>query len=101
MRYKGATTEDDPGIGGGVGGEQGRDRLDLYLRKGVKFHDGNAFDAAAVVWNFDRSESSASTRSTRIGPKAGQTFEYYEAQFGGFDEKSLITKVEAVDPAAE
>jgi peptide/nickel transport system substrate-binding protein len=24
------------------------------LREGVKFHDGSAFDAAAVVWNFDK-----------------------------------------------
>ena len=24
------------------------------LRPGVKFHDGSAFDAAAVVWNFDK-----------------------------------------------
>jgi len=30
--------------------------------------------------------------------KAGKSFEYYENQFGGFDDKSLITKVEAVNP---
>jgi peptide/nickel transport system substrate-binding protein len=29
--------------------------------------------------------------------EAGQLFEYYEAQFAGFDDKSLITKVEALD----
>lgn len=26
----------------------------LTLREGVKFHDGSTFDAAAVVWNFDK-----------------------------------------------
>jgi len=30
--------------------------------------------------------------------KAGKTFEYYGKQFGGFDDKSLITKVEALNP---
>ena len=30
MTHKGATTEVIPGVGGEVGGEQGRDRLDLY-----------------------------------------------------------------------
>ena len=26
----------------------------FHLREGVKFHDGSAFDADAVVWNFDK-----------------------------------------------
>jgi ABC-type transport system substrate-binding protein len=26
----------------------------FHLRQGVKFHDGSAFDAAAVAWNFER-----------------------------------------------
>ena len=68
------------------------------LRKGVKFHDGNPFDAAAVVWNFDRWRLSKHPQHENQ-TKAGQTFEYYEAQFGGFDENSLITKVEVVSPA--
>ncbi len=29
-------------------------QLDLTLRDGVTFHDGTAFDADVVVWNFDR-----------------------------------------------
>src|SRR5438874_10564451 len=26
----------------------------FHLRKGVKFHDGSAFDADAAIWNLDR-----------------------------------------------
>jgi peptide/nickel transport system substrate-binding protein len=48
------------------------------LRKGVKFHDGSAFNAAAVCFNFNRWYNFT-------GPfqNAGATF-YYQAIFGGF-----------------
>lgn len=40
----------------------------FHLRKGVKFHDGTAFDAGAVKFHFDRIKNpqTASTRITRI-----------------------------------
>ena len=67
------------------------------LRKNAKFHDGTPFDAKAVVWNFERWRFTKHPQhENQI--KAGQTFEYYEAQMGGFDDKSLITKVEVVNP---
>jgi len=35
--------------------EQGNGKIYIFrLRQGVKFHDGTDFDAAAVVWNFER-----------------------------------------------
>lgn len=54
------------------------------------FHDGTPFNAASVVWNFDRWRKSDHPQHF---PE--EVFEYYEAQFGGFDENSIITNVEA------
>jgi peptide/nickel transport system substrate-binding protein len=67
----------------------------LQLRKNVKFHDGEAFDAKAVVWNFERWMNTKHPQHENQ-LKAGQTFEYFEGQFDGFDDKSVIAKVEAV-----
>ncbi|MCX5735482.1 MAG: ABC transporter substrate-binding protein [candidate division NC10 bacterium] len=98
VKYKGATTEVIPALAEKWEVSKDGTVWTFTLRKGVKFHDGNPFDAAAVVWNFDRWRLSKHPQHENQ-TKAGQTFEYYEAQFGGFDEKSLITKVEAVNPA--
>ena len=66
----------------------------LQLRKNVKFHDGEPFDAKAVVWNFERWMNTKNPQHENQ-LKAGQTFEYFEGQFDGFDDKSVIDKVEA------
>jgi ABC-type transport system substrate-binding protein len=49
------------------------------LRPGVKFHDGSAFDADAVIWNFDkvlkktrRISTSASPRRSSAAPALGR-----------------------------
>jgi len=62
------------------------------LREGVTFHDGTPFNADAVVFNFNRWRN---TTDPYHFPE--QVFEYYEAMWGGFDDASLITNVEAVD----
>ena len=98
VKYKGATTDVIPALAEKWEVSKDGTVWTFTLRKGVKFHDGNPFDAAAVVWNFDRWRLSKHPQHENQA-KAGQTFEYYEAQFGGFDEKSLITNVEAVNPA--
>jgi peptide/nickel transport system substrate-binding protein len=95
VKYKGATTEVEPALA--ERWELSRDgRVWIFhLRRNVKFHDGTPLDAAAVVWNFERWwKSSHPQHENQV--KAGQTFEYWEAQFGGFDDKSIVSKVEAV-----
>jgi peptide/nickel transport system substrate-binding protein len=97
VKYKGSTTEVISSLAEKWEVSKDGTVWTFTLHKGVKFHDGNPCDAAAIVWNFDRWRLSKHPQhENQI--KAGQTFEYYEAQFGGFDEKSLITKVEAVNP---
>jgi len=94
VRYKGATTEVEPALAEKweVSGD-GR-VWTFQLRRGVKFHDGNPLDAAAVVWNFERWWKAAHPQhDNQI--KAGQTFEYWEGQFGGFDDKSVVSAVAA------
>jgi peptide/nickel transport system substrate-binding protein len=62
------------------------------LREGVMFHDGTPFNAEAVVFNFDRWRFTDNPYHFEA-----QVFEYYEYMFGGFDDASTITSVEAVD----
>ena len=97
VKYKGATTEVVPALA-----ERWQVSTDgtvwtFTLRPNIKFHDGNACDAAAVAWNFDRWRLSKHPQHENQ-EKAGKAFQYYLDQFGGFDDKSLITKVEAVNP---
>ncbi len=97
VKYKGATTEVVPALAEKWEVSQDGTVWTFTLRKGVKFHDGTPFDAAAVVWNFDRWRFSNHPQHENQ-TKAGKIFDYYGQVFGGFDDKSIITKVEAVNP---
>jgi peptide/nickel transport system substrate-binding protein len=53
----------------------------FHLRPGVKFHDGSAFDADAVIWNLDKLLNKASpqydqSQVTQSGPWLGTTASY-------------------------
>ncbi len=66
------------------------------LRRGVKFHDGADFDAAAVVLNFERA---AQVAHPLRGAASSDRFAYraFAALLEGFDDTSAIARVEAKD----
>jgi peptide/nickel transport system substrate-binding protein len=66
------------------------------LREGVKFHDGEPFNANAVVFNFERWKNSKNPYHKGGGSQTSN-FSYYQNYFGGFDDESIIENVEAVD----
>lgn len=76
--------------------EDGGRSYTLKLRKGIKFHDGAPFNAAAVKFNFDRWQYENNKYHKGGGPQSGD-FAYYSSQFGGFNGDSIIENVEALD----
>ena len=65
------------------------------LRDGVRFHDGTEFNSEAVVFNFERARRT--TFPYRNSKPVADDYNYYQTMWGGFDDASLITKVEAFD----
>lgn len=92
LQFEPGTTNPGPGLA--KSWEVSQDGLiwKLQLNEDVTFHDGTPFNAEAVKWNFDRWRF---TDHPQHLDEEGQVFEYYEAQFGGFDDDSIITNVEA------
>jgi peptide/nickel transport system substrate-binding protein len=64
------------------------------LRRGVRFHDGTDLDAAAVVLNFDRARQVAHPLRGSAGTDRYRAF---AALLEGFDDASVISRVEAKD----
>jgi peptide/nickel transport system substrate-binding protein len=96
VMYKGSTTEVAPALAEKWDVSADGRVWTLYLRKGVKFHDGEPLDAAAVVWNFERWwKTKHPQHENQI--KAGQIFLYFQGQFDDFDDKSIVSDVKATD----
>ncbi len=68
----------------------------FVLRRGVKFHDGTDLDAAAVALNIERARLTAHPLR---GPAGAERFRAFAALFDGFDDASVIARVEAKDSA--
>jgi peptide/nickel transport system substrate-binding protein len=79
--------------------EDGGRAYTFNLRDGVKFHDGTEFNAEAVVFNFERWRFTDNPYHKGGGSQTTE-FSYYSAMFNGFDDDSVIEKVEAVDEYA-
>jgi len=92
FQYEDGGTKPIPALG--ISYEVSDDGLEwtVDLRRGVKFHDGTPFNADAVVLNFERQ-----WKTDHPLHFESATYAYYEYMWGGFDDDSIITNIEAVD----
>lgn len=90
LEFVPGTTQPGPGLAKSWEVSDDGTTWTLQLQEGVTFHDGTPFNAEAVKWNFDRWRLTSHPQHY-----ASQTFEYYGAQWGGFDDESVITDVQA------
>jgi peptide/nickel transport system substrate-binding protein len=91
-QYEQGSTKPVPALAESCEANEAGTEWNCKLRQGVKFHDGTDFNADAVIWNFERWRFTDNPYHFE-----SQVFEYYEAQFGGFDDASIITSVDKVD----
>jgi peptide/nickel transport system substrate-binding protein len=97
MEFKPGTTELEPALATEWAASPDGKTWTFKLRKNVKFHDGTAFDAAAVKFNVDRWWDATNPNGYR---NAGKTYEIWSQLFGGFKASpdSLVQTVTVVDP---
>ncbi len=88
--FDGQTTNPIPGLAQSWTVNEDGTVWTFKLVENATFHDGTPFNAEAVVYNFERWRF---TDHPTHFPEL--VFEYYEYMWGGFDDASLITKVEA------
>jgi len=92
FQYEDGGTAPIPALATGFEATPDSKEWTIFLREGVKFHDGTPFNADAVVLNFERQWQTDHPLHFE-----SQVYEYWEYMFNGFDDDCLITGVEAVD----
>jgi peptide/nickel transport system substrate-binding protein len=88
LEYKRTSTEVVAGLAESWEASPDLLRWKFVLRRQVKFHDGTPFNAAAVVFNFER-------WMFESHPQHKGVFEYWKSMFGGFP--GFVSAVKAVD----
>lgn len=88
IAFDGSTTELKPALARNWDVSADGLTYTMKLRQGVRFHDGTAFDATAVKWNFDRWADAKNPNHV------GGDFEYYTDVAGWPD---VIKSVDVVD----
>ncbi|MEP0762120.1 MAG: ABC transporter substrate-binding protein [Chloroflexota bacterium] len=88
--FDGETTNPIPGLAQSWTVNEDGTVWTFKLVENATFHDGTPFNAEAVVYNFERWRF---TDHPTHFPEL--VFEYYEAMWGGFDDASIITNIEA------
>jgi peptide/nickel transport system substrate-binding protein len=92
LKYDGETTNVAPSLASEWAASEDGLVWTFNLREGVMFQDGTPFNADAVVFNFERWRFTDNPYHFEE-----QVFEYYDYMWGGFDDASIITSVEALD----
>ena len=86
IAYKPGTTEIVPALAESWDVSEDGRTYTFHLKKGVKFHDGSEFDAAAVVFTFERQKDTG-----HPARRETDTFSYYANNF------RELERIEAVD----
>lgn len=92
MGFDGSTTNIVPSLATELTANESLDVWTIKLREGVTFHDGTPFNADAVIFNFEAWRNTDNPLHFE-----SQVYEYFEYQFGGFDDASWIAEMVKVD----
>jgi len=93
VRFKPGTFDVVPGIAESWSSSPDGKSWIFKLKTGLKFTDGTPLDAEAVKFNFNRWRLTKDPNHGTFG------YPYWASQFAGFDQKSVVSDVEA--PAAD
>ena len=92
VRFKPGTFDVVPGLAKSWTSSPDGKSWTFVLQPGLKFSDGTPLDSGAVKFNFDRWRLTKNPYHGNLG------YPYWASQFGGFDQKSVVSDVQAPAP---